>query len=242
MLYGGYVIAQGRNVVRELLRSGQTINRLYVQNNLSDKVSNEIIALAKQNGVKIDFVSKMVLDKKAQHHQGFVCETTDFEYSTVEDILNSAEVGKRFIVILDGIEDPHNLGAIIRTCECAGVNGIIIQDRRACQVNDTVIKTSAGATTNMKIARVTNLNNVICDLKKQNIWVYALELGGKDIYKTNLTGDIALVIGSEGFGVSRLLKQNCDDVITLKQLGKINSLNASVAAGIAIYEVLRQRC
>lgn len=236
------MIVQGKNVIRELLNSGKTINKLYVQNNLNDRVSNDLISLAKQKGVKIDFVPKVVLDRKANHHQGFVCETTDFEYSTVEEILDSEQVGKRFLVILDGIEDPHNLGAIIRTCECAGVTGVIIPDRRACQVNDTVIKTSAGATTNIKIARVNNLNNLVLDLKKQDIWVYALELGGKNIYNTNLRGDIAIVVGSEGYGVSRLLKQNCDDVMSLMQKGKVNSLNASVAAGIAIYEALRQRC
>ncbi len=236
------MIVYGKNVVREILNSGKTINKLLVQNNLNDKVSNELIAMAKQKGVKIDFVPKAVLDKKSNHHQGFILDTTNFEYSTVEDILSSAEVGKRFLVILDGIEDPHNLGAIIRTCECAGVTGVVIPDRRACQVNDTVIKTSAGATTNIKIARVGNLNNLVNDLKKQNVWVYALELGGKNIYDVDLRGDIAIVVGSEGFGVSRLLKQNCDEIITLKQNGKINSLNASVATGIAIYEALRQRC
>lgn len=236
------MIVQGKNVVRELLTSEKTINKMFVQNNLTDKVSNELISLAKQKGVKIDFVPKAVLDKKASHHQGFVCETTDFKYAQIEDILNHDAEDKRFLVILDGIEDPHNLGAIIRTCECAGVSGIVIPERRACQVNDTVIKTSAGATTNVLVARTNNLNNLIRDLKEQNFWVYALELGGKNIYDVDLKGDIAIVVGSEGFGVSKLVKQNCDDVISLKQNGKINSLNASVAAGIAIYEAIRQRC
>ena len=146
-----------------------------------------------------------------------------------------------FLVILDSIEDPHNLGAIIRTCECAGVHGIIIPKHRACQVNETVIRTSAGATSNMKIASVTNLNQTIEVLKQKGVWVYGLELGGKDIYKTNLTGSIALVVGSEGFGLSRLVKENCDEIVTLPQRGQINSLNASVACGIAVYEILKQR-
>ena len=236
------MIVFGKNVVRELLNSDKTINKMYVQNNLSDRVSNELIALAKQKEIKIDFVSKQLLDKKANHHQGFVCETTDYNYSTVEEILQSAPEGELFLVILDKIEDPHNLGAIIRTCECAGVSGIVIPYHRACQVNETVIKTSAGAASNIKIARVNNLNNLIDDLKKQNVWVYALELGGKNIYDVDLRGDIVLVIGSEGFGVSSLVKKNCDDVISLVQKGKVNSLNASVACAVAVYEALRQRC
>ena len=143
--------------------------------------------------------------------------------------------------MVDQVADPHNLGSLIRTCECAGVHGIIIPKHRACQVNDTVIKTSAGAVSNMRIASVTNLNTAIEELKKHNIWVYGLELGGQDIYKANLTGPIALVVGSEGFGISRLVKQNCDEIVTLAQKGQINSLNASVACGIAVYEILKQR-
>ena len=239
------MIVEGKNAVRELIVSGGTINKIYALNNLHDKASNEIIFLAKQNRIRIDFVNKEVLDKKSvgKKHQGFVADTVDFVYSDVEDILQVSQDKQTspFIVILDGIEDPHNLGAIIRTCECAGVDGIIIPKHRACQVNDTVIKTSAGAVSNMKIASVTNLCNTIEVLKSNNIWVYGLELGGKDIYKTNLSGGIALVVGSEGFGISRLVKQNCDEIISLPQKGQINSLNASVAGGIAIYEILKQR-
>ena len=239
------MIVEGKNAVRELISSGATINKLYVQNNLKDNLSNQIIKLAKDQKIRIDFVAKEILDKKSQtkHHQGFICDTVNFEYSEVDEILAYAENSGEppFLVILDGIEDPHNLGAIIRTCECAGVHGIIIPKHRACQVNDTVIKTSAGATANMKIASVTNLNHTIDILKKQNIWVYGLELGGTDIVKANLTGPIALVVGSEGFGLGKLTKQNCDQVVTLKQKGKINSLNASVACGIAVYEILKQR-
>ena len=207
------MLVEGKNPVRELLESGATINKLF-------------------------------LDKKfGKRHQGFVCDTVEFKYSEVEEILEYAQSKDEapFIVILDGIEDPHNLGAIVRTCECAGVHGIIIPNRRACQVNETVIKTSAGATANMKIASVTNINTTIEKLKEQGVWVYGLELGGKDVYKTNLTGPIALVVGSEGFGISRLVKQNCDEVISLPQKGRINSLNASVACGIAVYEILKQR-
>ena len=239
------MIIEGKNSVREVILGGGTINRLYVQNNLSDNTSNQIIKMAKDKKIRIDFVSKEVLDRKSpsKRHQGFVCETVDFVYSSVEDILGYAEQKGEvpFIVILDGIEDPHNFGAIIRTCECAGVHGIIIPSRRACQVNETVIKTSAGATLDIKIASVTNLNNTIEKLKESGVWVYGLELGGKDIYKTNLSGPIALVVGSEGFGISSLVQKNCDEIVSLPQKGKINSLNASVAAGVAIYEIVKQR-
>ncbi len=240
------MIVERKNPVKELIESGATINRLFVQNaKLYDKMSNEIIAMAKQNKIRIDFVSKEFLDKKSlsKHHQGFICDTVDFAYCEVEDILQVAKDKNEppFIVILDGIEDPHNFGAIVRTCECAGVHGIIIPKRRACPVNETVIKTSAGATANMKIASVVNLNSTIEKLKDNGVWVYGLELGGKDINKTNLSGAIALVVGSEGFGISRLVKENCDEVISLAQRGQINSLNASVACGIAVYKILESR-
>ena len=177
------------------------------------------------------------------HHQGYIAETVEFEYCHVEDILNSAKALEKtpFVVLLDGIEDPHNLGAIIRTCECAGVDGIILPKMRACGVNETVVRTSAGAIANMKIARVTNLKDAIDTLKKNGLWIYACELGGEDIYKQNLTGAIGLVIGSEGNGIKQSLRTYCDGVVTLPMKGSVNSLNASVSAGIAIYEILRQR-
>lgn len=238
------MIIEGKNAVLEALKNNITINRLSVQNNLSDNMSNQIIKMAKDKGVRIDFVAKSVLDKKTKNkHQGFVCETTDFAYCEVEDIFNLAQQKGEspFFVILDGIEDPHNFGAIIRTCECAGVHGIIIPEHRACAVNDTVVKTSAGATANMLIARVGNLNNAIEALKKEGVWVYCLETGGKEMTKTNLTGAIAVVVGSEGKGVSRLTRELCDDTVTIKLKGKVNSLNASVASAIVVYEIVRQR-
>lgn len=236
---------EGKNPVKEAIASGVTINKLLVQKDLRDNLSNEIIALAKQNKVRIDFVKKEILDKKSdtKRHQGFICETIDYEYCDVDDILKVAQDrGENpFIVVLDGLEDPHNFGAIIRTCECAGVHGIIIGEHRCVAVNETVLKTSTGAIMNMKIARVTNINNAIEYLKQNNIWVFGLEVGGQDIYKTNLTGAIAIVVGGEGKGVSRLTKQKCDEIISLPLKGKINSLNASVATAIAVYEAIRQR-
>lgn len=238
------MIIQGKNSVLEALKNDITINKLMVQNNLNDSMSNQIIKLAKDKNIRIDFVAKEVLDKKcAGKHQGFVCDTTDFKYGELDDIFAKASSLNEdpFIVMLDGIEDPHNFGAIIRTCECAGVHGIIIPEHRACAVNETVVKTSAGATANMIIARVGNLNYTIDKLKENNVWVYCLETGGKEMTQTNLKGSIALVVGSEGKGVSRLTKEKCDGVVTIKLKGKVNSLNASVATAVVVYEVVRQR-
>ncbi|MBE7074655.1 MAG: 23S rRNA (guanosine(2251)-2'-O)-methyltransferase RlmB [Clostridiales bacterium] len=238
------MIIEGKNVVLEALKNNITINKMFVQNNLTDNASNQIIKLAKSKGIRIDFVSKDMLDKKTSNrHQGFVCYTTEFEYCEVEDILNIAKQKSEdaFIVILDGIEDPHNFGAIIRTCECAGVHGIIIPEHRACAVNDTVLKTSAGAATNMLIARVGNINNTIEILKKQGIWVYCLETGGQEMTSQNLKGAIAVVVGSEGKGVSRLSRELCDATLSIKLKGSVNSLNASVATAVVVYEIVRQR-
>ncbi len=238
------MIIEGKNAVLEALKNDLTINKLMVQNNLSDNASNQIIKLAKDKGVRIDFVSKDVLDKKTNNrHQGFICDTTDFKYGEVEDILAKAKSVNEdpFIVILDGIEDPHNFGAIIRTAECAGVHGIIIPEHRACAVNDTVVKTSAGATANTIIARVGNINRCIEELKKQGVWIYCLETGGKEMTTANLKGSIAIVVGSEGKGVSKLTRELCDDVVSIKLKGKVNSLNASVATAVVVYEILRQR-
>ena len=238
------MIIEGKNSVLEALKSNLTVNKLMVQNNLNDNMSNQIIKLAKDKGIRIDFVPKEVLDKKCSNrHQGFVCDTTEFKYGEVEDILNKASTNNEdpFIVILDGIEDPHNFGAIIRTCECAGVHGIIIPEHRACAVNDTVVKTSAGATANMVIARVGNINNTIDILKKLGVWVYCLETGGEEMTQTNLKGSVAIVVGSEGKGVSRLTREKCDGTVSIKLKGKINSLNASVATAVVVYEIVRQR-
>lgn len=242
------MIIYGRNAIKEAILSEHTFNKLFVDKNLRDKTSEEIITLAKENNVKINFVERKILDQKFKgkekiSHQGFVAEVVDFEYCEVEDILNLAQNKNQppFIIILDGVEDPHNLGAIIRTAECAGVHGIIIPEHRACAVNDTVLKTSAGAANLVKIARVTNLNLCIEKLKEKGVWVYAMEADGQDLWKSNLTGSIAIVMGSEGSGVSKLTKQKCDGIISIPMFGKINSLNVSVATAITTYEILKQR-
>ncbi len=239
------MIICGKNAIVESLRNKKAVFKLYVSKNLMQERNNEIFRLAKQNNVQVIFKNKEFLDKitKNAHHQGFVAEVENFTYSTTDDILNLArERGEQpFIVILDKVEDPHNLGSVIRVCECAGVHGIIIPKHSACEVNQTVASTSAGAYSYCLVARVTNINQEIERLKKEGVWVYGIELGGEPLYSENLTGAIALVIGSEGFGTSALVKKNCDKILTIPMRGKINSLNASVACGVAVFEVLRQR-
>ena len=235
---------EGKNQVIEGSKNGVTINKLIIDRNYEHR-KDDVVSLAKKYKIKMEFLPKKVMDKlaKTEHHQGYIAETVDFEYSTVEDILKVSKEKETdaFVVLLDGIEDPHNLGAIIRSCECAGVDGIIIPKIRACQVNETVVRTSAGAISNMKIARVTNLKDAIEDLKKAGLWIYSAEIGGQDIYKTDLTGPIGIVIGSEGEGTKPSIISHCDGVITLPLFGSVNSLNASVSAGIVVYEVVRQR-
>ncbi len=238
------MLLEGKNAIKEALNNNLTINKIYVDLNYKFR-KEEIINLATQKKVKLEFLNKNILDKKSKtgHHQGYIAETVDFQYSSLDEILNIAKKKneKNFIILLDGIEDPHNLGAIIRSCECAGVHGIIIPKNRACQINETVIRTSTGAISNIMIAKVTNLKDVIKELKQQNIWVYAAEACGENIYKKNLNQNIAIVIGSEGFGIKKSILSCCDSVISLPLMGKINSLNASVACGIVVFETLRQR-
>ena len=229
---------EGRNSVVEALRSDAlTVNSLMVLKGSA----NSIIAMAREQGVKISFVDKAVLDKEsvAGKHQGYIADVTDYQYCDVEDII--AASGQPFVVVLDGINDPHNFVSIIRTCECAGATGIIIGKNRQVAVTDTVSRCSAGAVSHVKIARVTNVNNAIKQLQQAGIWVYALDMDGEEITKTNLTGAVALVVGNEGDGISQLTRSLCDGVVSLKLNGKVNSLNASVACGVALYEVVRQR-
>ena len=234
---------KGRNAVREALHSDVNILKIMASNSSKDKVLLDIINLAKNRGVKVQLIDNRALDKECENNQGVIAITSDFKYSTVDDILAVAE-GKgsnNFILILDGVEDPHNFGSIIRVAECLGVDGIIISKNRACPVTDTVSKVSAGAIEHMKIAKVTNINTEIESLKEKNIWVYACELGGEDLDKADLSGNIAIVVGSEGRGVSSLTRKLCDGVVSMQMYGKVNSLNVSVATGIVLYEAVRKR-
>ena len=239
------MLIYGKNAVREAIIGGKTINKITFENGTKDKILNELISLARKNKIKLGFDNQKMLTKKVgtQKHQGVIAEITDFNYCTLTDIMVRAEQKDElpFVLVLDEIADPHNLGAIIRTAEAIGVHGIVLQKDRACAVNETVYKTSAGAIYNMLIARETNLSQVLDFLKRQGLWVFGLELGGSNIYKTNLKGPIALVIGSEGFGIKDLVKKNCDEIVSLPMHGQVNSLNASVATGIALYEIARQR-
>ena len=237
---------EGRNSVRELLSSNKDINKIFIQKGEKHGSINEIISIAKQKTVVIVEVDKAKLDNMSQtkNHQGVIAIVPPFEYCEVEDILKIAKDKNEepFIIILDEIEDPHNLGSIIRTAECCGVHGIIIPKRRAVQVNSTVLKTSAGAVEHISIARVNNINDTIAYLKENDVWIYGTDMQAKTLYnEQNYSGGVAIVIGNEGKGMSRLVKENCDILIKIPMKGKINSLNASVSAGIVMYEVFNQK-
>ena len=227
---------EGRNAVRELLNSGRDINKIFIQKGERHGSILEIIAKAKERKLLIQEVDKNKLDQMAQsdNHQGVIAIVPPYDYCDVDDILDYAKSKNEnpFILILDGIEDPHNMGSIIRTAECCGVHGIIIPKRRSCSVNSTVNKTSAGAVEYMKIARVTNLNDTIKYLKENDVWIYGTDMNGSKYYTDEkYNSGVGIVIGSEGYGMSDLVKKNCE----------INSLNASVSAGIVMYEVMNQR-
>ena len=237
---------EGRNSVIELLKSGKDINKLFVQRGEKHGSINEIIKLANKNKIIISEIDKSKLDKMSQthNHQGVIAIVPPYEYCDVDEILEVAKEKNEdpFILILDEIEDPHNLGSIIRTAECSGVHGIIIPKRRSATVNSTVNKTSAGAAQYMKIARVNNLNETINYLKERNIWIYGTDAKGSAYYdEQDYKGGVGIVIGSEGFGMNRLVKENCDFLVKIPMKGQINSLNASVSAGIVMYEVMKQR-
>ncbi len=235
----------GRNCVLEALKSGRELDALFVARGAHSGTTAMIIAKAKEKGITIKEADSKKLDYMCGHgnHQGIVATAALKNYSELEDIFTEAESRGEapFIVILDEIEDPHNFGAIIRTAECAGVHGIIIPKRRSAGLTYTVNKSSAGALEHMHIVRVTNLASVMDELKKRGVWIYGADMSGELIYSCDLTGKVAVVIGNEGKGISRLIKEKCDNLISLPMYGKINSLNASVAAGIALYDAANQR-
>lgn len=239
-----YVV--GRNPVMELLKSDKEIDKIYVLKGDLQGSIKKILAIAKEKNIIIQEVDRQKLDTLAQEttHQGVAALVTGFKYSTIDDILEKAKKMNEdpFIIILDEIEDPHNLGAIIRTAECAGVHGIIIPKRRSARVNQTVYKSSTGAVEHMLIADVTNISNTITELKNKGLWIYGADMNGHDYhFNTNLDGAVALVIGNEGKGISRIVKEKCDVLVKIPMMGKISSLNASASAAILIYEVIRQK-
>lgn len=244
MRYKEFII-EGRNPVIEAFRAGKTIDKLYVLDGCQDGPVRTIVREAKKADTIIHFVDKERLDHMANsgHHQGVVAVAAAYDYAEVEDILQIAKDKNEppFVFILDEIEDPHNLGAIIRTANLAGAHGVIIPKRRAVGLTATVAKTSAGAINYTPVAKVTNIGRTIDELKEQGMWFVCADMGGQTMYDLNLTGSIGLVIGNEGSGVSRLVKEKCDMIASIPMKGDIDSLNASVAAGVLAYEVVRQR-
>ena len=236
---------EGRNAVLEAFRSGKTIDRLFVLDGCQDGPVRTIVREAKKHDTIVNFVPKERLDSMSEtgHHQGVMAYAAAYEYAEVEDILKIAEEKGEppFLFLLDGIEDPHNLGAIIRTANLAGAHGVIIPKRRAVGLTATVARTSAGALNYTPVAKVTNMAVTIEDLKKRGIWFVCADMGGESMYRLNLTGPIGLVIGNEGEGVSRLVKEKCDMIASIPMKGDIDSLNASVATGVLAYEIVRQR-
>lgn len=235
----------GRNAVMEALKGSRSVNKLMIANGSTEGSIKEIIAVAKEKGVNIQYWDRSKLDSIARgiRHQGVLAKVAPVQYAELEDILQVAKDRNEppFIVLLDEMEDPHNLGAILRTADAAGVHGVLIPKHRSCPLSATVAKTSAGAVEHVPVARVGNLVQTIKKLKQEGLWVAAADMDGKDYYDTDLTGPLLLIIGSEGQGVGRLVKEQCDFVVRIPMVGKINSLNASVAGSILMYEAMKQR-
>lgn len=239
------LLIEGRNAVLEAFRSGRTIDKLYVQDGCKDGPVQTIVREARKQDTIISFVARERLDQMSQtrNHQGVIAQGAAYGYARVEDILERArQKGEPpFIILLDGIEDPHNLGAIIRTANLAGAHGVIIPKRRAVGLTATVAKTSAGALNYTPVAKVTNLSAAIEQLKKEGLWFVCADMNGELMYRLDLKGPIGLVVGGEGDGVSKLVRETCDMTAAIPMNGDIDSLNASVAAGILTYEIVRQR-
>lgn len=234
---------EGRNAVKELLKTGKPIDKILMEKGAQGSLSI-LFAEARKKNIRVQFVSREVLDKESadKRHQGVIAFAADYEYFDLDEIIAEKKSEKGgFIILCDGIEDVHNLGSILRVAECAGADGVVIPKVGSASVTESVIRISAGAAEHIKVAKETNLNTAIEKLKKSGYWVYALEAGGEDIYKENFLGNVALVVGGEDSGVKRLTKEKCDKVLSIPLQGKVNSLNASVALGIAAYEVVRNR-
>lgn len=239
------LMIEGRNAVIEAFRSGKTIDKLFVLDGCQDGPVRTIVREAKKHDTVIHYVARERLDQlsETKKHQGVIAVAAAYDYATVDEILKNAEEKGEppFIFLLDGIEDPHNLGAIIRTANLAGAHGVIIPKRRAAGLTATVAKTSAGALNYTPVAKVTNLSATMKELKERGLWFVCADMDGEIMYRQNLTGPIGLVIGNEGDGVSKLVRENCDFTASIPMKGDIDSLNASVAAGVLAYEIVRQR-
>jgi len=236
-------LLSGRNPIREALKAGRDIEKLLVQRGELSGSAREIVQMAREQHILVQEVDKSRLDDITPHHQGLLAFASAYQYSTVDAMLaEAAEKGEDpFLILLDGVTDPHNLGAIIRSAECVGAHGVIVPERRSVGLTPAAVKASAGAVEHMKVARVTNLNRTLEELKEQNVLTYAMDMDGEDYEKVNFKGGVALVVGAEGEGVSRLTLEKCDQKVSLPMAGHIDSLNASVAAGIVMYRVLSSR-
>lgn len=238
-------IVCGRNAVRELLQGGRDIDKIYVASGDREGSIKLLVAEAIEKKVPVVEVDKSKLDflSEGARHQGIVALAAAYNYSSVDEILAYAESKNEapFVIILDGVEDPHNFGAIIRSAECCGAHGIIIPKRRSVGLTQTAVKASAGSIEHMLIAKVTNISSTIDDLKKKGLWIYAADMGGEEYYKHDLSGSVALVLGSEGSGISRLVKEKCDFTVSIKLYGKVNSMNVSCAAAVIFAEIAKQR-
>lgn len=244
MRYEEFVI-EGRNAVIEAFRAGKTVDKLFVLEHCKEGSMNTVLREAKKHDTIINYVKKERLDQMSEtgKHQGVIAYIASFEYATVDDILKKAEDKGEppFVVILDDIEDPHNLGAIIRTANLAGAHGVIIPKHRAAGLTATAVKASAGAVSYTPVAKVTNISKTIEELKDKGLWFVCADMGGTTMYDLDLKGPIGLVVGNEGKGVSRLVKEKCDFIASIPMFGDIDSLNASVATGVLAYEIVRQR-
>ncbi|MCD8081950.1 MAG: 23S rRNA (guanosine(2251)-2'-O)-methyltransferase RlmB [Clostridiales bacterium] len=236
---------EGRNAVLEAFRSGRPVDRVFLQDGCKDGPIQSIAREARKHDTMIRFVARERLDQMSEtgKHQGVIAYAAAYQYAEIDDMLKAAEEKGEppFLILLDGIEDPHNLGAIIRTANLAGAHGVVIPKQRAVGLTATVARTSAGAINYTSVAKVTNLSQTIEDLKKRGLWFVCADMGGEQMYRLNLKGPIGLVIGNEGSGVSRLVREKCDMIAQIPMRGDIDSLNASVAAGVLAYEIVRQR-
>lgn len=235
----------GRNAVRELLMGGRDVDKLYITSGEREGSINQLLGIAAERGIPITECDRTRLDTiaKGGRHQGIIAIAAERNYSSIDEIIEYAnDRGEPpFVVVCDGVEDPHNLGAIIRSAECSGAHGIIIPKRRAVGLTATVAKSSAGALEHMRVAKVTNLASAIDELKERGLWIYAADMDGSTYYKTDMKGATALVLGSEGFGISRLVKEKCDFIVSIPLYGQVNSMNVSCAAAVLLAEVARQR-
>lgn len=233
---------EGRNAVLELLKTDKTVEKILMEKGAQGTLG-KIFAEARKNGIRVQFVDRAALDRESaeKRHQGVIAYTTAYQYAEIEDIFVGEEKKDSLIILCDGVEDVHNLGSIIRVAECAGADGVVIPAVKGASVTEAVIRISAGAAEHMKVAKVPSINRAVEQLQAAGYWVYALEAGGESIYDKKLTGKVALVVGGEDSGVKRLTRERCDGTLSIPLFGKVNSLNASVALGIAVYEVVRAR-